>query len=126
MSISLPLTGLGAPSTSAPLNLSKATHLKRVAFRVGTPSVRWIATALQTAKSKNLQQITIYQEAEWLLEIPGAEEPLSEWQHLDRILVQFWTSHSIRPQLFDPGNHLGDFIPNLFPGLTGRGLLDKF
>ena len=81
--------------------------------------------ALQTAKSKNLQQIAIHQDIRWLLKMPGVEEePLSEWQDLDHLLVQFWTSHSIRPQLFDSANHLEGFIQTLFPELTRRSLLD--
>ena len=110
---------------SAPLDLSKATNLKKVVFRAGKPSVLWIVKALQTVKSKSLQNISIHHWEVEPYEIPGVtEEFWPEWQDLDRLLVQFWASHSIRPKLFDRTKCLIDLIPTLFPELTRRGLLD--
>ena len=80
--------------------------------------------ALQTVKSKNLQQITV-QSQEVGHGMPNVEEKfLQEWQDLDRLLVQFWTSHSIRPKLVDSSERLKNRTLTLFPELTKRGLLD--
>ena len=80
-------------------DLSKATKLKHLKFmRRRTRSIlQWITMTLQTVKSENLQSITIYPQD------PGPEtveeEAYQEWQDLDRLLVQFWTSPSIRPRV---------------------------
>ena len=79
---------------------------------------------LQTVKSKNLRQITISQDAGLHDAASVGEELFPEWQDLDHLLVQFWTSHSIRPKLVDGKKHLKDLTPTLFPELTRRGLLD--
>ena len=60
------------------------------------PSVQWIITTLQTAKTEHLQQITI------LTRFPFdgfVETDRPEWQELDHLLVQLWTSRSIIPNI---------------------------
>ena len=110
------------------VDLSKATKLKHLKFlrTIKRPTVQWITAALQTAESKNLQSITIcpddnVPESVW--------EPVrQEWRDLDQLLVQFWTSHSIRPQVVyvarKGGKDLRTDAPNLLPELTRRGLVD--
>jgi len=108
-----------------PLDLSKATKLK--SLRSGS-SVQWITTTLQTIKSKSLQRILIrpFGTPPEAIE----EEVHQQWQDLDRLLVQFWTSHSIRPQIMQGAgkewNGLRDRLPGLLPELTRRGLVDLF
>jgi len=89
--------------------------------------VQWVTEALQTIKSKNLQRITVRP-------VPGAflhtiEEPVrQQWHDLDRLLVQFWASHSIRPKVtYEAGmrkKDIRDYTPTLLPELTKRGLVD--
>jgi hypothetical protein len=55
--------------------------------------------ALQTVESKNLQQITIHYPTILTGTIEEAVHQAQEWQELDRLLVQFWTSRSIRPKI---------------------------
>ena len=83
--------------------------------------------ALQTVKSQNLQRITIQQDATTLEN--GIEERVRrEWLELDHLLTQFWTSHSIRPQVvYEPGGGsqgMRHLASGLLPELTRRGLVD--
>jgi hypothetical protein len=107
------------------LDLSKATKLKVVEFRCARSNVQWIATALQTIKSENLQQITIN-----LFPASGrvGEAVRREWLNLDRLLTQFSTSRSIRPKIVyverEGGADLKNLALSLFPELTRRGIID--
>ena len=105
-----------------PLDFSKATKLKSIRFLFGRPSVRWISVALQTIKSKNLEYIAIHQGIPIRENREVGEELLPEWHELDRLLVQFWTSLSIYPDLVDETGDLREIKPALFPELTKRGL----
>ena len=109
------------------LDLSKTTKLKDLTFQGSMSSVRWIVAILQTVESKNLQQITIYPYSSPLGSL-AEQTDHQEWQDLDRLLVQFWTSYSIRPQLMyspdDGGRGTRDHAQSLLPGLTRRGLVD--
>jgi hypothetical protein len=112
----------GRPS----LDFSKATKLKELVFRCGEPNVQRIVMALQTVQSKSLQQITIHPYGAFA--IPVKEAVRQEWQDLDHLLVQFWTSLSIRPRIACEagigGDNLRAYVPNLLPELTRRGLVD--
>ena len=81
---------------------------------------------LRTAESINLQQITIH--LPFAFTEPIVESAYLEWQDLDRLLVQFWTSHSIRPKIRyrrgKDGCDLRDVAPRLLPELTSRGVVD--
>ena len=58
------------------------------------PGPGWINATLQTAKSTNLQHITIHSDYFY----PRNDETaLREWQDLDHLLVQLWTTRSILP-----------------------------
>ena len=110
-----------------PHDLSKATKLKRVKFhRTRMRSiVQWFTMTLQTIESKDLQTIAIYPDHDGPLTVGGAEH--QEWNDLDRLLVQFWTTHSIRPRVMYPAEgekNIRDCVPRLLPELTRRGLVD--
>ena len=83
--------------------------------------------ALQTVESKNLRRITIRFYAITTQE-PVEETVPQEWLDLDRLLVRFWTSHSIRPRLMYGSDEGQKDIENhtrcLLPELTRRGLVD--
>ena len=114
-------------SKASSLNLSKVAKLKDMMFRWGGTSIRWIITALQTVESEKLQRITIHLLTSTLRKLIYSADH-QEWQDLDHLLVQFWTSHSIRPQVMcDPdggGKDLRDHVLSLLPELTRRGLVD--
>ena len=89
-------------------------------------SIRWITVALQTVKSKNLRQITIH--SPLTIPDPAGKVVRREWQDLDHLLVQFWTSNSIRSQvMYEPEEgrkDITDHASSLLPELTRRGLVD--
>ena len=84
-----------------------------------------IAMTLQTAESINLEQIAILLTT---FRTPIVESDYREWQDLDRLLLQFWTSRSIRPQIRFKNEkdrrNLRDVAPRLLPELTSRGIVD--
>ena len=78
---------------------------------------------LQTVESTNVEQIIIQPFA--ALEAPIAESVYREWQDLDRVLLHFWTSRSIRPRIGYRGeSDLIELAPILLPELTSRGVVD--
>jgi hypothetical protein len=108
-----------------PLDLSKATKLKYLSFLCGTSNAQRVATVLQTVKSKNLHQLTIDPCTYGKL---AKEMVQQKWRDLDRLLVQFWISHSIHPRIKCETGKKGDglraLVPSLFPELTRAGLVD--
>jgi len=81
---------------------------------------------LQTVKSKNLQSITI--SPFYCVPVTVGGAILQERNDLDRLLVQFWFTHSIRPQvMYLVGNGWEDprdCVPSSLPELTRKGLVD--
>jgi hypothetical protein len=112
-------------SGTPPGDLSRATKLKDLSLSFGWLDVQRVTTALQTVQSKHLQQITIHPCG--ILTKSVEETVLRRWQDLDRLLVQFWTSHSIRPmikyEVRKGGDAMRAFTPSLLPELTRRGLV---
>jgi hypothetical protein len=105
------------------LDLSRASKLKDVEFKCGRPDVQWITMALQSIKSKNLQQIAIHCHA--IFRNPVGEIVHRAWRDLDRVLVQFWASHSIFPKVkCGMGEKENPLIPILLPELTRRRVAD--
>ena len=109
-----------------PLDLSKATKLKYLSFLCGGSNAQRFATMLQTVKSENLRQITINP---YCIHGELAKEMAQQgWQDLDRLLVQFWISHSIHPRIKcetgEQGDDLRALVPRLLPELTRAGLVD--
>jgi hypothetical protein len=113
-------------SGTPPLDLSKATKLKELSFRFEWLGLQRITMALQTVQSKYLQQITICPRGNFAN--PVEETVCLGWQDLDHLLVRFWTSHSIRPEIIYEAGEKHD-VWNLLalkflPELTRRGLVD--
>ena len=106
------------------VDLSKLTKLKHVAF--WCPETQRITVTLQTAESINLEQITIHLAPAFTM--PIAESAYRKWQDLDRLLLQFWKSRSIRPQIRFRNGKDGfdwkDLVPRLLPELSSRGIVD--
>jgi len=89
-----------------------------------------------TPKHHDLQQISIYLPHYVLL--AGADTDTrqfvgeviyGQWVDLDRVLVQFWESHSIRPRVVctEPTREeraVRSFVGCLFPEITRRGIID--
>ena len=99
-----------------PLDLSKAPNLRSIKFLSEDESVEWVTATLQTTTPPNLQEITIR-----IRGIPGdpEEQIVQEWNTLDRLLAELWTSCSALPDIVH-GRPLEKFMPRLFPELTGR------
>ena len=111
------------PSALRPLHsldLSKAAKLKDVEFRLRGPSINWISRALQTARSENLRQISII--LSFYLPNPDQEAVRLEWQDLDDLLVELWTTRSIR-SVFTLRSGTGGRAKRLLPGLASRGAI---
>ena len=106
------------------INLSEAVVLKDVEFRLRNLDVRWINATLQTAGSKNLRQITIHFNSAVHLSQTD-KTTLLELQDLDHLLVQLWTTRSIRPVFTDEdkwgGTGSGLLGLKSMPKLTSRG-----
>jgi len=115
------------PADVVTLDLSETTKLEDVEFRCSEPNVRSITMALQTAKFESLQRITILADATTFAN-PIEETICQEWQDLDRLLAQLWTSHSVCPKVtFKKIKGWGGFRdvpPSLLPELTRRGVVD--
>jgi len=78
---------------------------------------------LQTAESINLEKTIIHP-----LSKPIVELAYREWKDLDRLLLQLWTSRSIRPKIGYGGGEgrygLRELAPRLLPELTSRSVID--
>jgi hypothetical protein len=125
---------------SASIDLSKATKLKDVAFQPVIKSVKWVATTLRTTpKPRNLREISIYLPYYVTATSGGGvdvvqvigEENWEEWLDLDRLLVQFWESSSIRQKVIGQSQVQGAWdtkdcvgYRRLFPEITKRGIID--
>ena len=106
------------------LDLSKLTKLKDVVFEC--PDIQRITMTLRTTESTNLEQITIIYPIDFGQVI--VESAYREWKDLDRLLLQFWVSHSIRAKIRyeqrNEGRDLRDVAPRFLPELTRRGVVD--
>ena len=113
-------------SETPPLDLSKAIKLKGVVFNYHRSNIQWITTAIKTIKSKNLQQITIFSYTRTPLSAQIKEAVHQEWQDLDHLLVQLWTSHSVRLKIMyrreEGENEARGLVQRLLPELTKRAI----
>ena len=110
-------------SRTPSLDLSEVTKLKYVISSCNRSDVQWITTTVKTAGSKNLQKVAIYLYANIPAEI--REAVCREWEDLDRLLVELWTSSSVRPKImYHTGkgeDNVGDPVLRLLPELRGEG-----
>ena len=108
-------------------DISAAKKLKRLVFCCNRSTTQWITMALQTIDSRDLREITVQPNSQ-NFRYAIHESICREWRDLDRLLVQFWSSHSIRPKvIWHRGAGRGDMrihAPKLLPELTRRGLVD--
>ena len=122
--------------THDPINLSTAKQLTDVAIRCELSSIKWVITTLRTITSKHLRRITIH-----LSGTPDRREgcPITDevetvnsgmrWSDLDRLLVQFSKSHSIRSQVLYPRTRFGtkevkDWVGQMLQESSRRGVVD--
>jgi len=122
-------------SRSASIDLSRTMRLKDVSFRVDSWWVDWIVTALRTITPErlDLRQISIHVYVGLAAvgaktrEIIG-EHLFGQWRGLDRLLVQLWQSHSIRPKVqcyvLMKNNDPSDCLEYLLPETTGGQIID--
>ena len=108
----------GAPSS---LDLSKATGLKNTDFCFHESKSQCASTTLRSAKSEQIDVHIIFT-------FPNSvgEALCLEWQELDHLLVQPWTTRSTRPVLRyikARGNERKELLLKLLPGLTSRGIV---
>jgi len=110
----------------AGLDLSEATQLRDVVFQCTTPNVEWINKALHTARSGNLQRISLELSRRRHVAIGAAvwETVNQEWADLDNLLVEFWALRSIRPKVIyelgkgEEEEERRDRVARLLPELT--------
>jgi hypothetical protein len=116
------------------VDLSKATKLKDVVFQPGLRRVEWVIKALQTItpEHRDLRQLMIHIPRNLTVVgfVANCEEAVGEqahgqWLDLDRLLVQFWESRSIRPKVvYTAGLGMRNFVESLLPEIIKRGVVD--
>lgn len=120
------------------IDLSKASDLKNVVFRVGLENVGWVTRTLQTVppEHQDLQQISICIPRSMALTRISSDimrfvgEAISgRCSDLDRLLVKFWESRSIRPKvgcerLGEKQQNMDYCIGRSLPEITKRGIVD--
>lgn len=111
------------------IDLSNTPKLKDINFTFRNPDVNWATQALQTADINNLQSVSLTTNF-YVISRAGKSGTVDlGWENLDRLLVQFWTSTSLRPKLtcraslFDLANPR-DIFARLLPESMGRGIVD--
>ena len=123
------------------VDLSKATHLKDIAF-VCKSNPKWITASLRTIthNHRNFQRVSIvdpellyHSSPLWpanpagIIHVVG-ETAYREWLELDRLLTKLSESHSIRPEVLYnllpsmDRKWANDLVESLLPELTMRGL----
>jgi hypothetical protein len=115
-----------------PIDLSKATKLKELIFRMRPklgPGEVVATLETLTPDHRDFRQVSIY------LNIPHldalyfrfylADGAYEKWSELDCLLVQFWELRSIRATVAPQGTQAdNDWIECLFPKITARGIID--
>lgn len=125
---------------SASADLSKATKLRGVFFLCGRLGTEWISMTLRTITPdhRDLQRISISLPSDLTsnhanpaeLRHAIGEVIYKRWLELDRLLIQLWESHSIRPKLlyYAPSGKDEEgprsCVESLLPEIMGRGLAD--
>ena len=124
--------------TPDPIDLSKATKLKFLIFRLRTLGCRRVLAMLETitAEHRDLRQVSIHLPYKRIPRGNAAyfrfylgSDLYEKWLELDRLLVYLSESRSIRPRVvitesMGPTLVIKDLISHLFPEITARGLID--
>jgi len=118
-------------------NLSKATKLGDVVFRLGSLRVEWVTLALQTVghNHRDLRRISIDVPSYLTrihvdpdIRVAIGEGTFGQWSDLDYLLVHLWESYSIRPSVIRTwtgrNKAIGDCIGFLLPEMMKRGMVD--
>lgn len=110
------------------LGLSKATKLKDLEFVCKEPNVKWVSAVLHTAEVKNLRSISLVLSRHSARRTSVSALFHQGWVALDRLLVQLWTSYSLRPKLMydwaDRGKDLECDVERLLLESTRGGIVD--
>ena len=118
------------------MDLSTLTKLKDVTIRCKSWSIGWVIATLKTIKSEDLQKIAIHlpgnldcKKLELTIKDIGGTNSGLRWWNLDRLLVQFWESKSIRPKVLYSQMEYGmeranDLARCLMPESSRRGIID--
>jgi len=125
-----------AESGQGSVDLSKATKLKDVAFRIDSSDVEWATMALRTVtpKHRDLRQISISAYYLPIIAMLGyhtimreiEERTRGQWLELDRLLVQLWESYSTPPKILFVDKIARDLIGRLLPETTEGGTVNLF
>ena len=112
--------------------------LEHVIFRCESRDVAWITRTLQTTtpEHRRFRQVSIYVpfyvnlvSADADVRLVIGEAIRQHWLDLDRLLVQFWESGSIRPGVIcqapiEEGRGISGCFGWLMPEATKRGIID--
>jgi hypothetical protein len=83
---------------------------------------------LLTVQVNRLQSITLVLSPHVILNALTSDEVQQGWLDLDRLLVKFWTSYSLRPKFVyewvGVTGDLEDDVPKLLPESARRGIVD--
>ena len=116
------------------IKLSELEKLQDITIKCG-PSLDWIAETLESIKSSHLRKNLIHPTPFFFrylynLNTKHAVETVRDiWSRLDRVLMSFSKSHSIRPEFFSP-RHVDEMalikgiLKSLMPESSGRGVID--
>ena len=111
------------------IDLSNTPKLKDIKFTFRNPDVNWVTQALQTVDINDLQSVSLKVNLRVISRARGLGTVELGWENLDRLLVQFWTSTSLRPKLTCRSSLLEqadqrDIVAGLLPESMGRGIVD--
>ena len=115
-------------SRTTSLDLSRVESLEKIAFICKCPSAEWVLATLPTIETKSLRQISLVIPHDVIVKALDVESTRRGWLDLDRMLVQTWTSRSIRPRLMYERileeRDLGKDVARLLPESMERGTVD--
>jgi len=120
------------PVITGPIDLSKATKLKSVVFRLSTLVVKWIVVAFQATihEHRELRQVSIhFPRMDIDFDNIKGFPVYGQWLDLDRLLVRFWESRLTSPKvictaLVGEKCIMRGFVECCLPELTKRGMID--
>jgi len=132
MTASVPMTYYLFPVITGPIDLSKATKLEDIVFRLSTLVVEWIVMAFQATipEHRELRQVTIhFPRMDIDFDNIKGSSVYRQWMDLDRLLVRFWESCLTPPKvictaLVGETCIMRGFVECCLPELTKRGMID--